>query len=89
MSARLAKRSGPEILQFTCGGFQMLLRPPRFVYSDDEAENHYPVVGLLTPQQLAADASRERDAEKRKRITDELLRVLAQARKKIHPENKT
>jgi hypothetical protein len=64
----------------------MLLRPPRFVHSENKAENCYPVVGSRTPQQLAADASRERDPEKRKRITDELLRVLAQRRKKVHLE---
>jgi hypothetical protein len=63
----------------------MLLRPPRFVYSGDKAENRYPVVGSRTPQQLAADASRERDPEKRKRITEELVRVLDQRRKEIHP----
>ena len=64
----------------------MLLRPPRFVYSEDKAENRYPVVGSRTPQQLAADASRERDPEKRKRITEELVRVLDHRRKKTHPE---
>jgi hypothetical protein len=62
----------------------MLLRPPRFVYSENEAENRYRVVGLRTPQQLAADGSQERDPEKRKRITNELLRILAERRKKIH-----
>jgi len=67
----------------------MLLRPPHFVYSEDKPENRYPLVGSRTPQQVASDASREHDAEKRKRMTDELMRVLAQARKKIHPENKT
>jgi hypothetical protein len=65
----------------------MLLRPPPFSYredKEDKAENGYPVVTSRTPQQLAADASRERDAEKRKRLTDELLQALARSRKKIH-----
>ena len=64
----------------------MLLRPPRFVYSANKAENGYHIVGLRTPQQLAADGSRERDPKKRKRITDALLRLLAQRRKKIDLE---
>jgi hypothetical protein len=41
----------------------MLLRPPPFSYredKEDKAENGYPVVTSRTPQQLAADASRER-----------------------------
>jgi hypothetical protein len=64
----------------------MLLRPPRFVYSEDKAENRYLLVGSRTPQQLAADAPREPDPEKRKRIIEELVRVLDQRRKRIHPE---